>query len=287
MLICIGLLLTESKYLAEAPFLSIGNKGSKQKVYQLNKKGLFLFSLISWFLIAIVIPFVTLFIQSFKNGTEQFAKALDLLRPTILNSLGLALSASILIILVGFVSAYFSNKTNKKTFDLILLIIFAIPSIVIGISFIKFYNQPILDFIYSSYIIILIAYVGKFSFISSKIIGNSLKQIPNSLSEAAQIEGIAFYRTLKKIIIPLIVPAIFTSFIIGFIFSLGELGTTIMLYPPGTEIMPIKIFTIMANAPQALTSSMTLIVFLITIIILAVLFFIVKLFFNSFGFYND
>jgi ABC-type Fe3+ transport system permease subunit len=44
------------------------------------------------------------------------------------------------------------------------------------------------------------------------------------------------------------------------------LGTTIMIYPPGTELMPIKIFTIMANAPQALTSSMNLIVFLLTLV---------------------
>ncbi len=285
--ICIALLLTESKYISEAPFLSVGSKGSEQKIYKLSREGLFLFLLIGWFLISVIIPFITLFIQSFKAGTGQITKAFILLKPTILNSLGLAFSASVFIVFIGFVSAYFSNKNNKKSFDLILLIIFAIPSVVLGISFIKFYNRPILDFIYSGYIIILIAYIGKFSFISSKIIGNSLKQIPNSLSETAQLEGVTFNKIIRKIIIPLIVPAIFTSFIIGFIFSLGELGTTIMLYPPGTEIMPIKIFTIMANAPQALTSSMTLIVFAVTIVTITVLFFTVKLFFNSFGYYND
>lgn len=71
-------------------------------------------------------------------------------------------------------------------------------------------------------------------------------------------------------------PALFAAFVINFIFCLGELGTTIMLYPPGTEIMPIKVFTIMANAPQSLTSSMTLIVFSVTLLIITALYPIFK-----------
>jgi ABC-type Fe3+ transport system permease subunit len=150
------------------------------------------------------------------------------------------------------------------------LIIFAIPSTIIGISFIKFYNRPELDFIYSTYAIILIGYVAKSSFISTKLIGNAIRQIPSSFNEVAIISGIPFYRRIQKILIPLIAPSLFASFIISFILNLGELGTTIMLYPPGTEIMPIKVFTIMANAPQALTSSMTLIVFIVTLLMILI-----------------
>ncbi len=118
--------------------------------------------------------------------------------------------------------------------------------------------------------------MGKFSFISAKLIGNSIKQIPKSLDEAAQIDGITRFTRIQKILIPLITPTLFVTFIISFIFSIGELGTTIMLYPPGTEIMPIKVFTIMANAPQSLTSSMTLIVFSITLLIITSFYFIMK-----------
>jgi iron(III) transport system permease protein len=60
-----------------------------------------------------------------------------------------------------------------------------------------------------------------------------------------------------------------------------------MLYPPGTEIMPIKVFTIMANAPQALSSSMTLIVFSITLLIIASFYFIAKPFIKNYNYEND
>ncbi|MEA3445971.1 MAG: hypothetical protein U9R19_14725, partial [Bacteroidota bacterium] len=89
------------------------------------------------------------------------------------------------------------------------------------------------------------------------------------------------FKRKQKILIPLIMPSLFVTFIISFIFCLGELGTSIMLYPPGTEIMPIKVFTIMANAPQSLTSSMTLIVFSVTLLIIAGFKFLLKAFTRS------
>jgi len=107
------------------------------------------------------------------------------------------------------------------------------------------------------------------------------------LDEAAQMEGITSFARLQKILIPLIMPALFVAFIIGFIFSFGELGTTIMVYPPGTEIMPIKVFTIMANAPQSLTSSMTLIVFSATLLIIDGFYFAGKPFIKKYGLTND
>lgn len=278
--ICIFLLFTEGRYIADASFLSVGSKGMKNQTYNIKNWNLFgLFMLVVWFVISVILPFIILFIQSFKEGTSKFVQAFELLVPTFGSSVGLAFLGAIIIVFVGFTAAFFSARhTGKKgrSFDWLLLIVFAIPSTIFGISLIKFYNQPMLELIYASYLIILIAYVGKFSFISSKIIGNAIRQIPGSLDEAAKIQGISAFKRLINIWIPLIMPSLFISFMISFIFSLGELGTTIMIYPPGTEIMPIKVFTIMANAPQSLTSSMTLIVFTITLLIITGFYFMMK-----------
>lgn len=289
--ICIILLFSEGKYIAGASFLSVGSKGMKNQSYDIkkwNKIGLTI--LVVWFLITVVLPFIVLFIQSFKEGTSKFIQAFELLLPTFGSSIGLAFFGAIIIVFVGFTAAFFSARHSCKkgsTFDWLLLIIFAIPSTIFGISLIKFYNQPMLDPIYSSYIIILIAYMGKFSFISSKLIGNAIRQIPKSLEEAAIIQGISPYKRLISIWIPLVMPSLFISFMISFIFSLGELGTTIMIYPPGTEIMPIKVFTIMANAPQSLTSSMTLIVFSITLLIITSLYFMMQPFIKKYHYAID
>jgi ABC-type Fe3+ transport system permease subunit len=290
-LICVSLLYSERKYISDAPFLSINTKGSSIAIYKLNANANFinLTILVMSFAISVISPFTILIIQSFKGGISHFIHAFELLAPTFGDSLLLALVGAILIIIVGFSAAYYSidQPKIKTTFNWLLLIIFAIPSIIYGISLIKFYNTHSLNFIYSSSIIILIAYVGKFSFISSKLIGNAIAQIPSSLSEAAKVQGISAITYLLRILIPLILPTLFVTFIISFILCIGELGTSIMIYPPGTEIMPIKVFTIMANAPQALTSSMVLIVLIISLLLITGFYFIAQPFLKKYIYIND
>ncbi len=271
LLICVLLLFIESNYLTNAPFLSINGKGIKHRTYQLENSNKWSVFILLWISITVFLPLLTLIYQTFKNGITSLVKAIEILMPTFSYSIVLAIIGSIIILFIGFVTAYYSiNQKNRKTslINTFMLFIFAIPSTIYGISLIQFYNQPFLNYIYSSALIIIIGYVGKFSFIASKIIANSLKQIPKSLDEVAQIQGVSFNKRLLKISIPLILPALFIAFVISFIFSLGELSTTIMLYPPGTEIMPIKVFTIMANAPQSLTSAMTFVVFLVTLLLI-------------------
>ena len=282
-LVCVLLLLAEGKYIAEAPFLSVGSKGTMKKSFKIHgKKAILILLLSGWLFVSVILPFIMLALQSLRDGTQKFAQALDLLAPTFANSIMLAAGGALAIVFTGFVTACYAAGKSGKIFDWLLLIVFAIPSTVLGISLIHFYNRPGLDFIYSGYAIILIGYLGKFTFIAGRLAGNAIRQVPASLTEAALIEGISPLRRALKIMIPLIMPALFAAFLISFIFCLGELGTTIMVYPPGTEIMPIKVFTIMANAPQALTSSMTLIVFSITLIIITAFYFMARPFFTRY-----
>ncbi len=282
LIICLLLLFAEGNYIADASFLSVGNKGNSSKTYYLNKGKLpgYLF-VVFWLFISVILPFIVLFFQAFQGKTTSFIRAFKLLLPTFGNSIALAMAGALIIVFIGFVAAYKSylSRTRTKTgrsFDLFMLFLFATPSTIIGISLIKFYNHPALEFIYSSAAIILIGYVAKFSFIAAKLMGNALKQIPPSMDEAAQMEGVSKFKRFQKIIVPLVLPSLFATFIISFIFSLSELGTTIMVYPPGTEIMPIKVFTIMANAPQSLVSSMALIVFSVTLLMITGFYFLAK-----------
>jgi ABC-type Fe3+ transport system permease subunit len=280
-LICVLLLLGESRYIADAPFLSLGGKGKRiNKTQDAGSRSILFLSLM--LLISVFLPLAILLWQSFRHGTAPFAKAFDLLKPAIANSVTLSAAAAIIILLTGFFAAARvfgrNGKHRRSAFDWLLLIVFATPSIILGIGLIKFYNRPELNFVYSGVIILLIAYAGKFSFISAKLIGNAIGQIPVSLYEAAAVAGIPLYKQISKILLPLIMPSVFAAFVIAFILSFGELGTTIMLYPPGTEILPIKVFTLSANAPQSITSSMSLIVFLLMLLLVGSFYLIYKFF---------
>jgi ABC-type Fe3+ transport system permease subunit len=151
-----------------------------------------------------------LFYQSFNTGKDSFYKALKLLQPTFVSSISLAFISALILVFIGFTIAYFSQKNKRISnyFDWLLLLSFAIPSTIFGISLIKFYNHTTFNFIYSSVAIILIAFVGKFAFIAVKLINNGLKQIPKSLNEVGKIQGISTFSRLKNIIFPLLLPSI-------------------------------------------------------------------------------
>jgi len=153
------------------------------------------------------------------------------------------------------------------------MMIFVVPSTVLGISLIRYYNNPSLNFIYGSVFIIILAYLGRFGFIASRIIANGLKQIPDTFREAASLMGVHPIKVFFKITVPLLIPSLFAAFILSFILCLGELGVVIMVYPPGAELMNIKLFTVSANAPLALTSTMTLINLALTGLLMVLFFF--------------
>ena len=270
---CVFLLMLEKFYLADAPFLTVSSKAQRIKITELNRcKIPVVFFLAGYLTISVIIPIVVLIIQAFQTGAAALGKALKLLAPTIAGSIFYAGVGALLLVLFGFVFAWMTEREKIRPINTILLFVFGVPSTVLGIALIKFFNTPVLSGIYTSFGIIIFGYLGRFIFIVEKLIANALKQIPDSFDESAQMMGAGFFVRLRKILLPLVLPALFGAFVIGFLLCLAELGTTILVYPPGVSVMPIKVYTIMANAPQGLTSAMSLVVLMITFAGLALLF---------------
>lgn len=285
LIICLVLMILEARYLSDAPFFSIGTKGSTSKQYEVRKPNKWFHGVLFLLLfIAVLLPVFILIFQSISAKEIVFASAWQLIYPTILQSVTLAFLGASLITLVGLWAAFMKERFTFKLPNTLILITFIVPSTVFGIAGIGFFNKPATNFIYTSFLMIIIGYLGRFAFIASRIIGNGLKQIPLSLEEAATVIGIHPTKKIFRITLPLLLPSLFVSFVLAFVLCLGELGTTIMVYPPGTELMPIKIFTISANAPQALTSSMTLINFGVTIGFIVGFYIIGKVIFKKYGY---
>ena len=282
-LLCLLLLLSENRYLSDAPFFSVHVKGSSTKHYMVRQAKVSLHILL-WMLlfVVLVLPLVMLFHQAFSGRQMFFSQAWELLSPTIFQSVKLAFLGALLLSATGLWAAYAKERFRFPHPNTMFLLTFIIPSTVLGVAVINFYNRPATNFIYATLLILLITYVGRFGFIAARIIGNGIKQVPVSLDEVARIIGISPIKRFFSISIPLLLPSMFTAFVLSFVLCLGELGTTIMIYPPGTELMPVKIFTIGANAPLALTSSMTLISFGVTMFFILVFFLIGKIIFMKF-----
>jgi ABC-type Fe3+ transport system permease subunit len=263
-LACLLLIIPERYYLSQAPFISFGKRSFKRLIINLKNKKKWLILLCLYLLSFVFLPILMLTVQAFSRPETSFLHTVYILLPALKDSLLLSLTGSLIITVFGYAFALISTRYNIKFVDSLLLIVFAVPAIVTGIALTKFFNTPALNFIYGTSLIVLIAFMARFIFIAQKIIEGGLMQIPSSYREAASLKGASTSHTIRKVTFPLLFDALFTSFFIILIFSVAELTTVIMVYPPGISLLPVRIFTLMANAPQSTTSAMCLVALLFT-----------------------
>ncbi|MCP4217087.1 MAG: iron ABC transporter permease [bacterium] len=270
--ICASLLYIERIYLADAPFLSVTPRSMRVRTIKLERaKPAVLAAFFLYACISVVIPVSVLCVQALPGRDSALGEAFRLLLPTVGNSVVYGLTGGCVLLFFAVVFAYAAERGKNKFIHPVLLFTFAVPSTVVGIGLIKFFNTPALSFIYSGAGILIFGYLSRFIFITEKLVANAIKQVPTSLEEAAETMGASFSQRTRRILLPLISKGLFAAFLIGFIFIIGELGTTILVYPPGTSVMSVKVYTIMANAPQKLVSAMSLVVLLVTLSALAAL----------------
>jgi len=254
------LMLSEVKILSDAPFFTVDMKGNRTRIHTLDKGKKWVYGFLNTFVfLALFLPLSALVYQSVFAQETFFIRAFNLIAPALVNSVILAFFGACAIVLIGLWSAWLKERGRYSLPNTILLVMFIVPSIVFGIAAIHFYNTPIGNFIYGSMLILIIGYVAHFGFIASRIIANGYKQLPPSLEEAALLMGISPLKCFRKVTFALLSPSLFAAFVLSFVLCIGELGMTIMLYPAGMELAGVKIYTIAANAPQALTDTMILI----------------------------
>jgi iron(III) transport system permease protein len=230
-----------------------------------EKEKLFLGLVLLFVTITVLLPLLSLFMQvDIKSFILAFQKATAPLSRSILFA---TLSATSLLFF-GFLSAYLVEQKHQSAtlFSTLTLFLFILPSTLIGIALILFYNTPYTNFIYATPLIILFAYTIKYLFLSSKIIENKLIQIPYSLIESAKLSGASWRQIIWFIVLPLAKDALIVAWLVGFIFSLRESTLTMLVYPAGADTLPLYIFTQMANGDPKVIASLCLIMIFLVIL---------------------
>jgi len=67
-------------------------------------------------------------------------------------------------------------------------------------------------------------------------------QLPRDYEQIAESLGAKPFYRLRRITLPLILPYLAAAFSLSFALSMGELGATAMVYPPGWVTTPVSIF---------------------------------------------
>lgn len=210
--------------------------------------------------VSVVLPLIALTYEA--GNVKRLMSTLEGSRDAIINSLLLAAIAATLIIALATFLGYWRGRARTRwrgVFDLVLLVIFAVPTTVLGVGLIGLWNRPgLLGEIYTSQAIIIIAYIARFVTVAALIVAASVRQIPESFEEAAEVAGGSWPRTFGQIVFPNMRPGVVVAWLVSFIFTVGELGTTILVAPPGESTLPVRIHTLIANTPSSEVAALAL-----------------------------
>lgn len=225
----------------------------------------------------IVVPYAALVAQSafLWLYIDAFTKAGD----SLLRSLIYAAVGGSLLTLLGFFLGYLvQTKTFRfwRGIDFLTLFLFALPSAVIGIGLISLWNQPATTFVYGTPVIIILGYLAQYTALTSRITAATLARIPPSMEQAAQIAGAGWFRRVIYILAPQARSGLIAAWLVAYIFCLRDTGLSMMVYPPGYDTFPVRIFTLMANSPAELIAALCVIMVAITLLPLAGLGWVIK-----------
>jgi len=214
--------------------------------------------------LSVVIPVVVLLRGA--GGFPNYIRVLNTSGGQITYSLILAFTGAIIALLLALFISYsiVRIKNNVRIFlEFMIFIPLAIPAITMGIGLIKIWNRPFIDTVYGSPLIIVIGYIARFiSFVIIAVI-SGFRQINPRLEEVAFIVTGRWLRIMRRVIVPLLRPCLMAGFFIMFILSFRELGTTLLVIPPGRETIPIKIYNLMHYGAEHLVSALCLMLILI------------------------
>jgi|WetSurMetagenome_2_1015567.scaffolds.fasta_scaffold01405_8 iron(III) transport system permease protein len=177
-------------------------------------------------------------------------------------SFSLAAAAATLAVLLALLLSYLmvrSTGWQSTALSIAVFIPFVVPSTSLGVGLIELWNRPLVDMIYSSPLIVVMGYLSRYLPFAVVTIHSGLKQIDQRLEEAASLAVGEWTRVMRQVVVPLLWPSILSGFFVVFVLSLGELGTTLLVIPPGRETIPIKIYNLMHYGADSSVAALCLI----------------------------
>lgn len=210
--------------------------------------------------LALVLPLAALTREAF--AVRSWAEVVGGSGAAIGNSLLLATVGATFTVAVGFWLGYASARARRGVgivADLAFVVLFAVPSTVIGIGLIRLWNRPgILGGLYGTDAMLLLVCLARFLPVAALGMAAAVRHVPTSHEEAAATAGAGWARTMARIVVPQMFTSLIAVWVVVFVLAFGELGASLLVAPPGEATLPIRIYTLIANAPPADVAALAL-----------------------------
>ncbi|HHZ06318.1 MAG TPA: ABC transporter permease [Clostridiales bacterium] len=231
------------------------------------------------------LPILLLIVYSFNDGKTSVWKGFTLkwyvelfnnsaIMSSLYNTILIAVCASVISTILGTAAAigiYNMKRPLRTIVNNVSNIPIINPEIVTGVSFMLLFAflGGILNF-EMGFGTVLIAHIG---FCTPYVVLNvmpKLRQMDNSVYEAARDLGCNSGQAFRKAVLPEIMPGIISGLLMSFTYSLDDFVITYFTRGPKFQTLPIEIYTMLRRRISPTINALSTLLFVTTIVILIV-----------------
>ncbi|MBW8269044.1 ABC transporter permease [Caldovatus aquaticus] len=237
-------------------FVTLGGKATRPRPFRLGRLRWPLFALAALYILATVVaPIGVLVLRAFAsflspmvplsevlslaNFAQLFAEPIysrAVWNSLVVSAVGGALATALIAMIAVIVHR--SDFRFREPLHYAALFPRAVPGVVAGIGF--FYAialMPGLGEIRNTIWVLVIAFTMRFIPTGFGAVAPMLLQVSPDLDRAARVQGADWWTTCRRVVLPLMRPALLACYTILFISFFKEYTTAIFLFAPGSEVI--------------------------------------------------
>ena len=188
------------------------------------------------------------------------------------NSVRLAFFAAVIGTVIIFVGAYVVEKlrtsnAGRNLVQLFALMPMAVPGLVLGLSYILFFNHPSnpLGVIYATLTILVINTIVHFYTVSHLTAVTALKQMDREFEAVSVSLDVPLYKMFRRVTVPVCLPAIFDISIYLFVNAMTTVSGVIFLYSYDTTLASVAAIQLDEQGDVAAAAAMAMLIVYVSI----------------------
>ncbi len=181
-----------------------------------------------------------------------------------------------------FMSAYLIEKSKgmrfiRQTAYLLSILPLALPGLVIGLSYIFFFNPLSINFfgvrvpnpfnfLYGTMAMLVLSNIVHFYTVGFLTATTALKQLDKEFEAVSESLGVPFYRTFFRVTVPVCLPAVLEIAIYYFVNSMATVSAVIFLYTPDIPLASVAVANMDDAGDTASAAAMSILIVVINIL---------------------
>ena len=150
---------------------------------------------------------------------------------------------------------------------MLVVIPLAIPSSLVGVGLISLWNRVLPVAVYGTELMPILAVLARFTPLAVLVLVAQLRRIDPALLDAGRVLQTRSWHTTGKILLPLLGAGLVAATCLVFVVSMGELGATLLVVPPGGATLTLRIYNYLHYGASDVVAGLCLMMVLTTLLI--------------------